>query len=506
MNISYGATAQPILLNRSRCPAQPAASNACAGAGVTDLADPLRLAVIDQLGLSGHLADPDLDDILSTVVEACGVPMAAINIVTPGLQTNASERGIDNPFTNVPDAVSFSAGVVRAGEAIAVADATEHALYARNPLVLSGVIRACAGAPFRFQGHIIGALAMFDDSPRSFTRGELEVLASQARLVSAILQLRVLGARARAADQQGASAPSVLRAEGQRSADPQPSSDDDVGELRRAVRDGQLVMHYQPALHLDTGVIEGVEALVRWQHPTRGLLPPVAFVPLAEKSAELMTMLGDWVLRACAEQLTSWQLAGRDLHVAINISPVQLADPDFPHRVSSILADAGTPPDRIVLELTESALLDQPDACASLTALHDLGIRLALDDFGTGYASFSYLRRFPIDILKIDRSFVAGLGRFPDDDAIVSSVAGLARSTGKFAVAEGVETKEQLALVRAFGVKYAQGYLWSPALPAEQLLTWLDNFASANGSSGVACGAPAYHTSRSPTSATPLAS
>jgi len=251
---------------------------------------------------------------------------------------------------------------------------------------------------------------------------------------------------------------------------PQPS---DVVELARAIECGQLVLHYQPVVELSTGTVTGVEALVRWQHPQRGLLQPLDFIPLAEE-AGLIGQLGDWVLRTAGAQAAAWGARRRSLYLAINLSPLQMAAPGFADHCGALLASVQAPLERIVLEVTESALLDHPHAAESLRQLRSTGVRLALDDFGTGYSSFSYLRRFPIDTIKIDRSFVGGLGEHPDDDAIVASVVSLARNTGKSVVAEGVETDAQLAHLQNLGVEAAQGFLWTRPLPAGALEAWLD--------------------------------
>jgi diguanylate cyclase (GGDEF)-like protein/PAS domain S-box-containing protein len=247
-----------------------------------------------------------------------------------------------------------------------------------------------------------------------------------------------------------------------------------VAELRAAIASGQLRLHYQPVLALASDEVSGVEALVRWEHPTRGLVPPSEFIPLAERSG-LVVELGEWVLREALTSLARWQRAGRDWSVGVNLSPRQLVGTDFPDVVKQVLAETGAAAERLVIEVTESTLMDDPAAPAVLNALRLMGVRLALDDFGTGYSSLTYLRRFTVDSIKIDRSFVAGLGRDPDDDAIVASIVSLAGAVGKLVVAEGVETIGQLQALRDLGVAQAQGFLWTRPLALDQLEVWLDD-------------------------------
>ena len=251
-----------------------------------------------------------------------------------------------------------------------------------------------------------------------------------------------------------------------------------IGELRRAIAEGQLRLHFQPVMSLADDRPVGAEGLVRWQHPHRGLLPPAAFVPLAERCG-LVVELGAWVLREAVQQGARWHAAGLPYVVGANLSPRQLVGGDLVDLVQQLLRDSGLPPERLVLEVTESAVIDDPGAPDVLTALAGLGVNLSLDDFGTGYSSLTYLKRFPVHSIKVDRSFVSGLGRDADDEAIVASVVSLARAIGKRVVAEGVETTQQLAALRALEVDSAQGFLWSPAVPAEALDTWLEQRALA---------------------------
>jgi diguanylate cyclase (GGDEF)-like protein/PAS domain S-box-containing protein len=245
-------------------------------------------------------------------------------------------------------------------------------------------------------------------------------------------------------------------------------------ELRAAIDRKDLRVFYQPVVTLEEGTV-AVEALVRWQHPTRGMVSPAEFIPTAEETG-LIAPLGEFVLEEACAQLATWRSdpAMAELSVTVNLSGRQLTDPDLPARVAALLARHRLAPGALCLEITESVLMEETGTAAeSLQALHELGVNLAVDDFGTGYSSLLSLRRFPVGVLKLDRFFVAGLGRNESDTAIVGSVIQLAHSLGLLAVAEGVETEDQLIALRALGCDRAQGYLWSRPLPpaeVEQLL------------------------------------
>jgi diguanylate cyclase (GGDEF)-like protein/PAS domain S-box-containing protein len=244
-------------------------------------------------------------------------------------------------------------------------------------------------------------------------------------------------------------------------------------DLRHAVGRGQLRLHYQPIVALEGERLAGVEALVRWQHPQRGLVMPDEFIGLAE-SRGLIVDIGNWVLREACRQAALWVKAGPGgtaLNMAVNVSALQLApSAGLVDTIADVLRESGVDPSVLVLEITENALMGDAEAALGiLSELKALGINLAIDDFGTGYSSLMYLKRFPVDVLKVDRSFVSGLGRDLEDSAIVASVIGLARAVGIVAVAEGVETAEQLAALQELGCEYGQGYLWSRPVPAAEL-------------------------------------
>jgi diguanylate cyclase (GGDEF)-like protein/PAS domain S-box-containing protein len=250
-----------------------------------------------------------------------------------------------------------------------------------------------------------------------------------------------------------------------------------LGELRRGIREGALRVHYQPRIDLRTGHTRGVEALVRWQHPTRGLLPPSEFITMAEDSG-LVRPLGAWVLGETLKQADSWRregAAGAGLEFAVNLSARQLNDPELVPMVEAALRLRSINPSLLLLEITETALMADPAAAlGALTALRNLGVGLAVDDFGTGYSSLTYLKKFPIDELKIDRSFINGLGTDSGDSAIVGSCINLAHAVGIRAVAEGVETFHQVQALQAMGCDLAQGYHFARPLPAPLLKEWLD--------------------------------
>jgi len=241
-------------------------------------------------------------------------------------------------------------------------------------------------------------------------------------------------------------------------------------DLRRAMeQQHQLEVYYQPQSSLCSGKIIGMEALVRWRHPTRGMIPPVDFIPLAEETG-LINPLGDWVLRTACAQLQQFLAAGLPpMRVAVNLSVRQLLQKDFAASVEAVLADTGLPPQLLELEITESTLMENAqDTLAALHRLHSLGVRLSIDDFGTGYSSLSYLKRFPVDIIKIDRSFVRDVPQDADDAAIISAIIALAHSLRLEVVAEGVETAAQLQFLQGRECDLMQGFYLSPAVPAEQ--------------------------------------
>jgi diguanylate cyclase (GGDEF)-like protein/PAS domain S-box-containing protein len=239
------------------------------------------------------------------------------------------------------------------------------------------------------------------------------------------------------------------------------------GSLRCALERQEFLLYYQPKVNLDTGEITGVEALLRWQHPDRGLVPPSKFVPIAEDCG-LILQIGRWVQREACRQARAWQNAGLPpVPVAVNVSAIELRNKDFADCARTVLKETGLEARYLELELTEGVLMKDDNAmCLILQELKMMGVHLAVDDFGTGYSSLSYLRQFPIDVLKIDQSFVRQITADSDDCTIISAIISMGRSLKHTVIAEGVETREQRAYLQAQRCAEGQGYLFSPPLPA----------------------------------------
>jgi diguanylate cyclase (GGDEF)-like protein/PAS domain S-box-containing protein len=243
-------------------------------------------------------------------------------------------------------------------------------------------------------------------------------------------------------------------------------------ELRRATEMNEFVLFYQPIVDITTRAVTGFEALLRWNHPSRGMIPPLDFIPLAEETG-LIVPIGRWALRDACAQLAEWREAFPQHHgltLSVNLSARQLQDPGFAQEVSHILAETRVPASALVLEVTESVLVNEVDAVIDeLNALHNLGVRIAIDDFGTGYSSLNYLRRLPRDIVKIDRSFVADAGSHAGDRGFMEAIMQLLATLDVEIVAEGIEGPEQLAYVAALGCRLAQGYYFHRPMNSEAL-------------------------------------
>jgi diguanylate cyclase (GGDEF)-like protein len=248
-------------------------------------------------------------------------------------------------------------------------------------------------------------------------------------------------------------------------------------ELPRALTANELELHYQPIVSANGGRVVGVEALLRWTHGVRGAIPPATFIPVAEQMG-LMDTLGAFVLRRALVESKRWP----DLYVAVNLSPVQVRDRAIIDLVRSALTESGVPPSRLMLEITEGVLIDNPDEMVKrIDDLHKLGVRIALDDFGSGYSNLGYLQRFPLDKLKIDRSFVAALGSSANGGVIIQAIVALGRALGLSITVEGVETEQQRVLLRLAGCDEMQGYLFAKPAPAKVIDRLFSQAASSGG-------------------------
>ena len=256
-----------------------------------------------------------------------------------------------------------------------------------------------------------------------------------------------------------------------------PKLESKAAELLQAIAEQQLVLHYQPKISLATGELLGVEALVRWQHPERGLLAPDDFVLLAEKTG-VITVLTEFVLRACVEQYEAWTTAGLDIPVSVNLSAGSLVDHTFPDHLEALCDLHGMRPCALELEVTESAFMEDPDcAVAVLQRLVEIGFPVTMDDFGIGFSSLAYLRNLPVSTVKIDKLFVLDLPESLPDAQIVRGAIELIHGLGKSVVAEGVETKAALDFLLLLGCDTGQGYHWSRPLPPAELVVWLDGLS-----------------------------
>jgi predicted signal transduction protein with EAL and GGDEF domain len=255
-----------------------------------------------------------------------------------------------------------------------------------------------------------------------------------------------------------------------------------VADLRAAIADGDLVLAYQPKTSPGTREVHGVEALVRWQHPVRGMIPPDDFIGIAEQTG-LIAPLTEWVLRTALAQCRRWLEDGLDLGVAVNISPRTLRDPGFPAMLTTLLAESKVPAARLTLEITEGALMDDPERTIDvLWGLRRSGVRLSVDDLGVGHSSLSYLKRLPVHEIKIDKSFVTGMVDDADDEAIVTAVIAMVHKLRMTVVAEGVEDERTLTLLAELGADTAQGYWMSRPVPAAEIPSWIERWTAGPGS------------------------
>lgn len=362
----------------------------------------------------------------------------------------------------LPRSQSIFEMVLAAGGPVVVPDVSRHPRFDGSPLRLRRLeVISFASAPVRApDGNILGALTIFGCQPRrTMALDELRMLESLADMAASQLELRRLR---RVLKGRGLRRPRVARS----GAGMWPRK----GDLRRALERGEFVLHYQPEIELATRRIVGFEALIRWAHPERGLIPPMDFIPLAEESGMILP-IGDWGLSEVCNQIQQWcrdDAAHQSLRVCVNLSARQFARAGLADHVEELLRQFGLSSGQLGLEMTESSLIpDMDTALDVLGSLRRLGVSLLMDDFGTGYSSLNYLHAFPIDVLKIDRSFVGRMTEGEQPLQIVRTIIELARVLGMDVVAEGIETREQYRLLRELGCRFGQGYLFARPLPVE---------------------------------------
>ncbi|WP_432498401.1 sensor domain-containing phosphodiesterase [Kineococcus auxinigenes] len=399
-----------------------------------------RLASVASYRAADAVDDPALQALVEAAARALGAPLAGLGLMGAGEQHFLARVGV--PVEVVPRHLSMCTHTVHDARPVVVADTCADPRFADHPLVTGEHhLRAYAGVPvFGRDGLPLGTLCVLDVRPRGFTDGDVALLEQLARAAAGLLELHRHDAGA------GLAGRDVLS---------------ESLRLRRAVDDGELRVHYQPVVDLRTGRVAAVEALVRWEHPEQGLLPPGRFVPVAETSG-LVVALGRHVLTEACRQVAAWRATGpatAGLRLAVNVSGRQLAEPGVVGTVLRALDEAGLPAPALTLELTETALVHGADVQPALRRLREAGARLALDDFGTGYSSLAYLRDFPVDEVKVDRCFTASLGASARSGTITAASVDLAHELGCEVVVEGVEHAGQLGHVAALGARYAQGYL-----------------------------------------------
>jgi len=250
--------------------------------------------------------------------------------------------------------------------------------------------------------------------------------------------------------------------------------------LRHAIDDGEFRLYYQPKIELANGSLAGAEALIRWNSPERGIVTPDAFIPLAEETG-LIVRIGDWVLEEACRQMAEWRRrTGRAVKVAVNVSARQFLDAGFADKVAALLASHRLEPSQLEIELTESTVMSDPErAVTQLGQLRKVGVAVSVDDFGTGYSSLAYLKRLPLDTIKIDRSFVHQVDTDGDNAAIVRAILGLGDALGMSTIAEGVETAGEERHLQAGGCVVAQGFKYAKPLPADEFEAWIAEYAPA---------------------------
>ncbi|MGB7266164.1 MAG: EAL domain-containing protein [Terracidiphilus sp.] len=425
-----------------------------------------RLAALASTGILDSAPEPSFDAITRLTAEYFKADTVLLEFADESRVWIKSYWG--EPVRELPRRQSVFERVLAADGPVVVPDVSKDPQFAASRLTIRRLeVVSFASAPIRSaDGKILGALCIFGCQPRrEMAVDELRMLESLADIVASQLELRRLrkavhGIRV----QQAHVAESVAEIWPRKS------------DLRQALDRRQFVLYYQPEVELSSRRIVGLEALIRWQHPERGLIPPMEFIPLAEESG-LILPIGDWGLSEACHQIQTWcredpeQAAPR---VCVNLSARQFAREGLADHVEALLRQSGVSSRQLGLEMTESSIIpDAGTAMEVLSSLRRLGVSLLMDDFGTGYSSLHHLHSLPFDVLKIDRSFVVRMTEGDQPLQIVRTIVELARVLGMDVVAEGIETREQYDLLRQLGCRFGQGFLFSRPVPAETVTEML---------------------------------
>jgi len=425
------------------------------------------LAALHSIGILDTPVEPAYDAITRLAADYFEADSATIAF---GDETRVWIKShFGEAIRELPRSNSIFEMVLAADAPLVIPDIREHPDFQGHKLHLRALnVVFFASAPVRTSDGIVGILTVFRQQSREPLKdNELRTLQNLATMVSSQLELHKL----RMDSKRQRTRPSRTVTE-----IPASSSWPGNSDLRRAIDRREFVLHYQPVVELKSLRIVGLEALIRWQHPERGLLAPGDFIPVAEDCGQILP-IGDWGLAEACTQIQAWTRENPEngtLRVCVNLSARQFSREGLTDHAESLLQQSGTSSHQLGLEMTESSLIPNMNtAMEVLEGLRALGISISMDDFGTGYSSLSYLNSFPIDVLKIDRSFV---GRMTDGDQplqIVRTIIELARVLGMDVVAEGIETSEQYQLLHQMGCRFGQGYLFARPMPAEQVNTLL---------------------------------
>ena len=434
-------------------------ADSAAGPGTTDLGhEAARLAALAATGILDSGPEPSFDAVTRLTAEYFKADTVLLEFADESRVWVKSYWG--EPVRELPRKQSVFEMVLSGNGPVVVPDVVNHPQFKGCGLTIRRLaVASFAGVPIRSSdGKILGALTIFGCQPRrAMAVDELRMLESLADIAASQLELRRLRKVVHSQRMQ------PVRTENVSGSWPR------VSDLRRALDQRQFVLYYQPEVELATRRIVGLEALIRWQHPERGLIPPMDFIPIAEESG-LILPIGDWGLSEACRQIQKWccedpeRMAPR---VCVNLSARQFAREGLADHVEALLRQSGVSSRQLGLEMTESSLISETGPTLEvLSSLRRLGVSLLMDDFGTGYSSLNYLHSLPFDVLKIDRSFVVRMTEGEQPLQIVRTIVELARVLGMDVVAEGIETHQQYSLLRQLGCRFGQGFLFSRPVPA----------------------------------------